>query len=137
MCTNLTVFNHSATGTGDDSLGLFHITRCEVRGVEVCRCGGVEVWRCVEVSRGPCKHFCCRWAFLSFCLFSVYVSFFCLSVYVFLSSGSVTGCHIRDSLARGILLCQVSDEFAANVKDNEVLRCPIWRPDPSVHVNSC
>lgn len=77
-CNNLTVFNHTAVGTGDDSLGLFHI-----------------------------------------------------------ASGSVSGCHIRDSFARGILLCNVSDAFFARVTDNVVLRCPIWRPPPDIHVNTC
>ena len=77
-CNNLTVFNHTAIGTGDDALGLFHI-----------------------------------------------------------KAGSVTGCHIRDSFARGILLCSVSDTFAAAVRDNVVERCPIWRPPQSVHVNTC
>ena len=42
-------------------------------------------------------------------------------------SGSVTGCDIRDSFARGILLANVSDAFAANVKGNTVVRCPIFR----------
>ena len=42
-------------------------------------------------------------------------------------SGSVTGCHISDSFARGILLSNVSDEFAANVKGNAVVRCPVFR----------
>lgn len=77
-CNNLTVFNHTAIGTGDDSLGLFHI-----------------------------------------------------------QDGSVSECHIRDSFARGILLCNVSDRFAANVQNNDVIRCPIWRPPPNIHVNSC
>jgi hypothetical protein len=44
----------------------------------------------------------------------------------------VRGCHIRDSFARGILLQNVSDAFAASVLDpasgNDVLRCPIYRP---------
>jgi hypothetical protein len=45
-------------------------------------------------------------------------------------SGSVTGCDIRDSFARGILLANVSDAFAANVKGNTVVRCPIFRSTP-------
>jgi hypothetical protein len=65
-CDNLTVFNHTSIGTGDDSLGLFNI-----------------------------------------------------------QSGSVTGCHIRDSFARGILLNNVSDKLL--VHDNEVVRCPVLR----------
>ena len=76
-CTNLTVVNHTASGTGDDALGLFHI-----RGAAV-----------------------------------------------------VTGARIRDSFARGILLCDVEDDFAVQVKspsaDNQVVRCPIYRPDKS------
>jgi hypothetical protein len=68
-CTNLTIFNHTSVGTGDDSLGLFQI-----------------------------------------------------------KSGSVTGCHIRDSFARGILLQNVSDGFFKNVHSNEVIRCPVYRP---------
>jgi len=65
-CTNLTIFNHTAVGTGDDSLGLFNIR-----------------------------------------------------------SGSVTGCHIRDSFARGILLYQVADDV--QVKGNDAVRCPVYR----------
>lgn len=71
-CNNLTIINHTSSGTGDDSLGLFAI-----------------------------------------------------------AAGSVQGCHIRDSFARGILLNNVSDGFAATVTDpasgNIVLRCPIYR----------
>jgi hypothetical protein len=78
LCNNATVVNHTATGTGDDSLALFHV-----------------------------------------------------------AAGSVTGSHIRDSFARGILLCNVSDAVAANVRGNEVLRCPIWRPPNSAHVDTC
>ena len=75
VCNNLTVFNHTAVGTGDDALGLFDI-----------------------------------------------------------AAGSVRSCNIRDSFCRGILLCNVSDEFAASVDDpesgNVVVRSPIYRPDP-------
>ena len=44
-------------------------------------------------------------------------------------AGSVSGCHIRDSFARGILLCNVSDSFAQSVYagGNVVERCPILR----------
>ena len=41
--------------------------------------------------------------------------------------GSVVGCHIRDSFARGILLNNCSDAFVANVRENVVLRCPVLR----------
>jgi hypothetical protein len=44
-------------------------------------------------------------------------------------SGSVSGCHIADGYARGILLASVSDKFAENVRSggNVVTRCPIMR----------
>ena len=80
-CTNLSIVNHSSVGTGDDSLGLFHI-------------------------RG--------------------------------AGSSVTGCHIRDSFARGIFLCDVPNDFAHQVIDrggNEVIRCPIFRPDTCSYSN--
>ena len=45
-----------------------------------------------------------------------------------IAAGSVKQCHIRDSFARGILLCNVSDEFAATAFDqasgNVLLRNP-------------
>lgn len=65
---NVTVFNHTATGTGDDSLAFFNI-----------------------------------------------------------SSGSIHGCHISDSFARGILLCNVGKDVLLG-SDNVVVRCPIYRP---------
>ena len=43
-----------------------------------------------------------------------------------IASGSVRGCHIRDSFARGILLNNVSKAFVVG-EDNDVLRCPIYR----------
>lgn len=47
-------------------------------------------------------------------------------------AGSVRHCHIRDSFARGILLCNVSDDFAATVYDpssgNVLQRNPVYRP---------
>ena len=49
-----------------------------------------------------------------------------------IAAGSVKQCHIRDSFARGILLCNVSDEFAATAFDpasgNVLLRNPSYRP---------
>jgi hypothetical protein len=46
-----------------------------------------------------------------------------------IEAGSVNGCHIRDSFARGILLCNVSDAFAQSVIDggNVMVRNPILR----------
>ena len=67
---NLTIENHTSTGTGDDSLGLFGIV-----------------------------------------------------------SGHVSGCHIADSFARGILLDGCGDGFVA--RDNELLRCPLYRTNTS------
>ena len=56
-----------------------------------------------------------------------------------LQAGTVRGCNIRDSFARGILLCRVSDAVAASVLDpksrNVVLRSPIYRPDPTTCSN--
>jgi len=82
FCNNLTVFNHSAAGTGDDALALFDV-----------------------------------------------------------AAGTVRGCNIRDSFARGILMCRVGDDVAASVLDpksrNVVLRSPIFRPDRTRDPAAC
>ena len=56
-----------------------------------------------------------------------------------IESGYVRGCHIRDSFARAILLCNVSDSFAKMVYEggNVVERCPILRKTTDTRSSAC
>ena len=53
-----------------------------------------------------------------------------------IASGSVRGCNIRDSFARGILLSNCSDAFVNNVQSNVVLRCPVYRTEGAAVVDN-
>ena len=56
-----------------------------------------------------------------------------------IEAGYVRGCHIRDSFARAILLCNVSDAFAKTVYEggNVVERCPILRKTTDTRSSTC